>query len=218
MIDDYKTTTRQLLILLLALALAFLSFPAAADISAPDIRHEHTGDRVVQLLTSVPSNEEGLSYQWEELEGTDTWVELGHTSIPSFDNMSVVPGNTHTVRVTVTNAAGESATSEPYIIKMFNAPEIIDLHSEQRYDTDTDTHVAMLSGEISSEDQVSYQWQQLKNGEWVNIEGATSREFNHMEVEIGQEHTVRSVATNSQLTRTISPEYSFTLRLAFFTP
>jgi len=79
---------------------------------------------------------------------------------------------------------------------VYTAPEIIDLANAHGYDGGSDAHFAALSEEVNSEDpELTYQWQELVNGVWVDIEGATSKAFNHMNVAFNQEQIVRSIVT-----------------------
>ena len=195
-----------------------------------DLRHEHIDDRVVDLYITLTAEEyreayggdipDGNSYLWEYEYpiGSDIWIQLATTDVPFFDQMSVIPGDEYFVRVTVTYADGNSATSDPWDFYVYTAPEIIDLANDQGYDDGSDAHFAALSEEVNSEDpELTYQWQELINGVWVDLEGATNKAFNHMNVAFNQEHIVRSIVTNSQLTKTVSEQYTFTLVLSLFT-
>jgi hypothetical protein len=150
-----------------------------ATATAPSITTQPTSQTVTAgqsaTFSVTASGTAPLSYQWQKLENGN-WVNISGATFASFAIDSAQASDAGQYEVVVSNSAGSvtsnsvSLTVNPVVA----APSITSQPADQTVNVGDS---ATFSVTASGTDPLSYQWQKLVNGTWVNISGATSPTF-----------------------------------------
>ena len=176
-------------------------------VSQPEDYTGFTGDTAT---FSIIAEGEGLEYQWQVFKN-NAWKNTsltGNTTstlyvpvIESRDGM--------TFRCVVTDASGNSAISDEVILTVDYGPNIVTQPENYLGTTGTTATFSI----VAEGDNLKYQWQVYKNGNWKNtsLTGNTTSTLDVPVIESRDGMTFRCVVTDASGNTSISDEVSITV-------
>jgi hypothetical protein len=150
-----------------------------ATTTAPTITSQPTDQTVTagQSATfSVTASGTGsLNYQWQKLVN-GTWTNISGATASTITISSAQASDAGQYEVVVSSSAG-SATSNSVSLTVNAAVSVPTITQQPTNQTVNAGDSATFSVTAAGTDPLSYQWQMLVNGTWVDISGATSPTF-----------------------------------------
>ncbi|MBQ6534283.1 MAG: hypothetical protein IJI37_03865 [Opitutales bacterium] len=137
-----------------------------------------------------------IAYQWQlSTDGGENWSDIGgatHAAL-ELENVSVaMDGNKY--RCAVSNGGSAGAMSNAATLTVYKTLSIT-AQPENSHTFAGDT--AQFAVAVDAQGDVSYQWQELINSEWLNIEAATAPQFAVENMQAGFDgRKFRAVITN----------------------
>jgi type 1 glutamine amidotransferase len=168
-------------------------------VTAPSITSQPTDQTVTAgnsaTFTVSATGTTPLSYQWQKLVN-GTWVNISGATAPTLTINSAQSSDAGQYWVVVSNSAG-TATSNSVSLTVnpvVTAPSITSQPADQTVNVGDS---ATFSVTAAGTNPLSYQWQKLVNGTWVNISGANSSSYTISSAQTSDAGQYQVVVSNS---------------------
>ena len=163
-----------------------------------------------RITMSVVATGEGLNYQWQYKKSTGTsWTNFNGATSASCTKSMVSTWDGWKYRCVITDAEGNSITTEEAMITLINGPRI----------TVQPVNITAFEGQritmsvVATGDGLSYQWQYKKptGTSWINFNGATSASCTKSMVNTWDGWKYRCVITDTDGNSIATEEATITL-------
>lgn len=167
----------------------------------PSITSQPTNEMVSSgqsATISVTASSTGpLFYQWRKLVN-GAWTNIGgFTSSPTLTINSAQTADAGQYEVVVSNALQQQVVSNTVSLTVDGAVTAPSITQQPTSQTVSAGQSATFSVTASGTAPLSYQWQKLVSGNWVNISGATSPTFTRSSAQASDAGQYEVVVTNS---------------------
>ena len=172
-----SNTLRKITIVFAAIALMVLiPFKAFAVTSLSIVTQpaDYSGQVGEKARFSVEAEGENLSYQWQYLKD-DQWINLGGSTAVTAEYSITIKDNLNNrnYRCVITDANDQTVISDTAVLHVVVPPKELAIITQPSDYTGAVGEKARFSV-VAEGDGLSYQWQYLKDNQWINLSGSTA--------------------------------------------
>ena len=135
---------------------------------------DYSGQVGEKARFSVEAEGENLSYQWQYLKD-DQWINLGGSTAVTAEYSITIKDNhnNRNYRCVITDANDQTVISDTAVLHVVVPPKELAIITQPSDYTGAVGEKARFSV-VAEGDGLSYQWQYLKDNQWINLSGSTA--------------------------------------------